>query len=536
MCYIICLELKNKSLSLYLSNFARFQEKKEKKSKSSLRSPDMGLSDHKSTRKKKSRKSTAANAHSSAHGPGGSGNASSNNILYGDHASHYASSGNLGHYLTPEQYAVNDMMRKALEEDQYSALGSIVLTDSSDDDGDDSVGGSAGGPSHGGNANSIVGRGSLVNATRKRLRLIKAGVPLGSNMVDVSATSNANAGSKSHNKNGDNRRGLSSNNSAANSSANIVSGGFYGEHVSSHKGPMNDPSSTYGNQEKDDTDSNSGTSGKKRKKKKGRKPGTKPNDNMQDGYNDDIMNDPNNDDSDGIGSIPTSSGNDESSIFGQTTGSANATWIQCDRCNKWRRLRGVVDAKKLPSKWYCSMNKNDPERASCSAEEEEYETHSAESAMDSRARKHLRLWVRRLQCNESYESRLPTMTRGSKKRSSAFSHSSSSSSGGGSGSGDKKGGVGGGGGFANSPYEWVRCCNPSCGKWRMLLRFMDAEKNVISGAKNGEWYCVLNTWDEKMASCAAPQENLPAFGCPPWIMQDVSSANNSNNSGRVEDK
>ena len=32
------------------------------------------------------------------------------------------------------QAAVNEMMRKALEEDQYSALGSIVDTDSEDDD------------------------------------------------------------------------------------------------------------------------------------------------------------------------------------------------------------------------------------------------------------------------------------------------------------------------------------------------------------------------------------------------------------------
>jgi hypothetical protein len=44
--------------------------------------------------------------------------------------------------------------------------------------------------------------------------------------------------------------------------------------------------------------------------------------------------------------------------------------------------------------------------------------------------------------------------------------------------------------------------------------------SVIDAAKNGEWYCVLNTWDEKTASCAAPQENLPAIGCPPWVLQN----------------
>jgi hypothetical protein len=42
---------------------------------------------------------------------------------------------------------------------------------------------------------------------------------------------------------------------------------------------------------------------------------------------------------------------DGGSIFGQTAGSAaNSTWVECDKCKKWRRLRGVVDEKKLPAK------------------------------------------------------------------------------------------------------------------------------------------------------------------------------------------
>mmetsp|Transcript_5654 Transcript_5654/g.12025 ORF Transcript_5654/g.12025 Transcript_5654/m.12025 type:complete len:246 (+) Transcript_5654:117-854(+) len=184
---------------------------------------------------------------------------------------------------------------------------------------------------------------------------------------------------------------------------------------------------------------------------------------------------------------------DEGSIFGQTTGASNSTWVECDKCKKWRRLRGVVDDSKLPKKWYCTMNRNDPERARCSAPEEEYDAPPHESAADARTRKHLRVWVRRLQCNEQYESRLPTLTRG-KKRSVASS--------------------------SKEPHEWIRCCNPSCGKWRAILRVMDAKQNVIDRTSNGEWYCVMNTWDEKTASCAAPQENLPAVGCPPWVLQD----------------
>lgn len=196
---------------------------------------------------------------------------------------------------------------------------------------------------------------------------------------------------------------------------------------------------------------------------------------------------------------------DGGSIFGATTGSSNnSTWVECDKCKKWRRLRGVVDEKKLPSKWYCSMNKNDPDRARCSAPEEEYETaHTPESAADSRTRKHLRVWVRRLQCNEAYEGRQPTLTRGKKRT--ALSSSAK-----------------------GDPYEWVRCCNPSCGKWRALLRMMEAKSILAAAAADngGEWYCVMNHWDEKMASCAAPQENLPAVGCPPWVQQD--NANHAN--------
>ena len=186
---------------------------------------------------------------------------------------------------------------------------------------------------------------------------------------------------------------------------------------------------------------------------------------------------------------------DGASIFGQAANTSNSTWVECDKCKKWRRLRGVVDEKKLPSKWYCSMNsKNDPERARCSAPEEEYETpHTPESAADARVRKHLRIWVRRLQCNEAYEARQPTLTRGKKRQVASSS---------------------------KSPYEWVRCCNPSCGKWRAILRIMDAKSSVVERTTNGEWYCVMNNWDEKIASCAAPQENLPAVGCPPWVMQD----------------
>jgi hypothetical protein len=58
----------------------------------------------------------------------------------------------------------------------------------------------------------------------------------------------------------------------------------------------------------------------------------------------------------------------------------------------------------------------------------------------------------------------------------------------------------------NDPYEWIKCCNASCGKWRAILRIMDAKKVMEKSGPDGERYCVMNMWDEKIASCAAPQE------------------------------
>merc|ERR1719410_2961662 len=54
--------------------------------------------------------------------------------------SHQPSNNNSGNQssYTAAQNAVNDMMRRALEEDQYSALGSIVDTSTSDSEDDES--------------------------------------------------------------------------------------------------------------------------------------------------------------------------------------------------------------------------------------------------------------------------------------------------------------------------------------------------------------------------------------------------------------
>jgi len=359
-----------------------------------------------------------------------------------------------------QQAAVNDMMRRALEEDQYSALGSVVDTDSSDDE-DYNPRRGVGKP--------ILNRNTLLVAMKRHMR-----------MEAMNTLSNFDGKSF-----------------LEDAEEYVERGGKASSSFVVNKAPTVLPD----NNDDEELDVNGRRIGKRRKKKKHNRRGGGGNAFMStpdasiggQGVGSGGM-----DDDDGVGGGGVdSSGFDEDSlmaedaeisIFGQTAGSSNATWVECDRCKKWRRLRGVVDARKLPSKWYCSMNKNDPERARCSAPEEEYDAATTpESAMDQRTRKHLRLWVRRLHGNEAYENRQR------KKRSGTAN--------------------------AKEPYEWIRCCNPSCGKWRMLLRSMDAS-TIMDQCKDGEWYCVMNTWDEKAASCGAAQENLPALGCPPWVMRD----------------
>jgi hypothetical protein len=49
---------------------------------------------------------------------------------------------------------------------------------------------------------------------------------------------------------------------------------------------------------------------------------------------------------------------------------ATWSWVQCERCDKWRKLPPSVSVDRLPEKWFCHMNQWDPNRASCSAEQE----------------------------------------------------------------------------------------------------------------------------------------------------------------------
>ena len=45
-------------------------------------------------------------------------------------------------------------------------------------------------------------------------------------------------------------------------------------------------------------------------------------------------------------------------------------WVQCEKCEKWRRLPPNISADDLPEVWYCTMNTWDPNTATCGAAED----------------------------------------------------------------------------------------------------------------------------------------------------------------------
>jgi len=60
---------------------------------------------------------------------------------------------------------------------------------------------------------------------------------------------------------------------------------------------------------------------------------------------------------------------------------------------------------------------------------------------------------------------------------------------------------------SNEPYEWIRCGNPKCGKWHLLLRSQDATQVFKKCIKNGELYNEPYEW----IRCGKPK-------CGKWHM------------------
>ena len=52
---------------------------------------------------------------------------------------------------------------------------------------------------------------------------------------------------------------------------------------------------------------------------------------------------------------------------------SNNAWVQCEKCNKWRRVPWNVDAEKLPDSWECQMNYWDLDKASCESPTDDFD-------------------------------------------------------------------------------------------------------------------------------------------------------------------
>eukprot|EP01038_Epipyxis_sp_PR26KG_P008538 gene8538-11540_t len=178
------------------------------------------------------------------------------------------------------------------------------------------------------------------------------------------------------------------------------------------------------------------------------------------------------------------SGNNNSSNGNKSSTEEERVWVQCNNCDKWRSLPHHVNINSLPDIWYCSLNTFDPSRMNCEAAEEDYKR--AEEEQHGQVKSFLKLWTKRLKNGDRAENRLPpsALTRGRKRK---------------------------------LDVEWIRCCNPSCGKWRAVLRSVETiammhrlNKNKKFGA-GPLWYCSMNSWDDSTSSCAAPQE--PLWNC-----------------------
>lgn len=58
-------------------------------------------------------------------------------------------------------------------------------------------------------------------------------------------------------------------------------------------------------------------------------------------------------------------------------------WVQCERCEKWRRLSSNIDISSISESWYCVMNTWDSGRAHCSADQEDDHDGSSEPSSTS---------------------------------------------------------------------------------------------------------------------------------------------------------
>ncbi|KAH7474917.1 hypothetical protein PRIC1_012948 [Phytophthora ramorum] len=141
-------------------------------------------------------------------------------------------------------------------------------------------------------------------------------------------------------------------------------------------------------------------------------------------------------------------------------------WVQCDKCQKWRRLPNQVNVSELPAVWYCKMNRWDKRHNKCAAPEEKLVVlMKGADLVEYRQRKFAQDYIQRCK-------RLDKSAHHYK-----YTHSNDDD-------GERK---------------FVQCTE--CLKLRPLIGGMDPNKVAEPFA------CWMN-WDELLASCSAPEGPL----------------------------
>ena len=164
-------------------------------------------------------------------------------------------------------------------------------------------------------------------------------------------------------------------------------------------------------------------------------------------------------------------------------------WVQCEACEKWRRLpSGVqVDA----DKWFCAMNHWSPNMASCDATEESFS--AASSSL-------------RPQASVSAEA-IPALLKPSPESDDTTAPAAVS---------DET--------RSEVLDEWVQC--DACSKWRKV------KKGEVNSS--GVWVCTLNS-DPLHQRCDAPEESWDSHEWNDKQMEDSIGELNSKDDGQANE-
>mmetsp|Transcript_3823 Transcript_3823/g.5945 ORF Transcript_3823/g.5945 Transcript_3823/m.5945 type:complete len:1333 (+) Transcript_3823:77-4075(+) len=139
------------------------------------------------------------------------------------------------------------------------------------------------------------------------------------------------------------------------------------------------------------------------------------------------------------------------------------TWVQCNKCTKWRKVPARVDKDELPDVWYCAMNTWAPEYARCSAKEESDTSTPLQQVGGGRGR-----YVRRSKgAEEQVAQPNPTSTSAAPVK---------------------------------KVTQWVQCERKNCKKWRKIPGQVDLS------TLPEKWFCEMNIWDPERATCDGAEE------------------------------